>query len=120
MSGLGNLIAAAAVLSAAGALAAPAHLNDSQFIAAAHCQGLYDSHALGAADAKPFDAMMKAEGRYRPPEVIDFAEQARSEAMRAADHAGALAKTQMVSERDGACVAWTQGGASSGVASRAP
>lgn len=120
MSGLRNLIAAAAVLSAAGAFAAPAHLNDSQYIAAAHCQGLYDSHALGVADAKPFDAMMKAEGGYRSPDVIVRADQARSEALRAADHAGPLIKTQLVGERDGACLAWTNAAASGGMANRAP
>lgn len=120
MSGLGHLIAAAAVLSATGAFAAPAHLNDSQYIAAAHCQGLYDSHALGAADAKPFDAMMKSEGGIRSPDIIARADQARSDAMRAADHAGALVKTQLVGERDGACMAWTNGAASGGMANRAP
>jgi hypothetical protein len=110
MSGLGNLIAIAALASTGAALAAPTHLNDSQYIAAAHCQGLFDSRSLGAIDASQIDAVMKSEGAYRTPDVSDRADQARIEAKRSADHAGSLMKTQLSSERDGACQAWAHGG----------
>ncbi|HEY1449106.1 MAG TPA: hypothetical protein VGF33_11280 [Caulobacteraceae bacterium] len=94
-------------------MAAPAHLTDSQYIAAAHCQGLFDSRSLGAVDASGINAVMKSEGAYRGPEVADRADQARSDARRSADHAGSLMKSQLASERDGACQVWASGGGSS-------
>lgn len=121
MTGLGNLIAAATVLSAAGAFASPAaHLDDAQYIAAAHCQGLVDSRALGQSNATAFDAMMKNEGRYRDPSIFDRADEARSEAMRKASRASGFGKAQLVSERDGACMAWTHAATDGGLATRAP
>jgi hypothetical protein len=111
MSGLANLIAIAALASTGAALAAPTHLTDSQYLAAAHCQGLFDSRSLGAADASGINAVMKSEGAYRSPEVVARADQARSDAKRSADRAGALMKGQFASERDGACQAWAHGAA---------
>ena len=110
MSGLANLFAIAALASTSAAFAAPTHLSDSQYLAAAHCQGLYDSRSLGAADASGINAVMKSEGAYRSPEIADRAKQARSDARRSADHAGALMKGQLASERDGACQVWAHGG----------
>ena len=110
MSGLGNLIAIAALAASGAALAAPAHLNDSQYIAAAHCQGLFDSHALGAADASGINSVMKSEGAYRSPAIADRASEARTDARRSADRAGAGMKSQLASERDGACQVWAHGG----------
>lgn len=118
MSGLANLIAIAALASSGAALAAPTHLSDSQYLAAAHCQGLFDSRSLGAADASGINAVMKSEGAYRTPEVIARADQARSDAKRSADHAGALIKGQLASERDGACQTWAHDGASMTTAGR--
>ena len=109
MSGLGNLIAIAALASTGAALAAPSHLNDSQYLAAAHCQGLFDSHALGAVDASGINAVMKSEGASRLPEIAARADEARGAARRSADHAGALMKSQLAAERDGACQVWARG-----------
>jgi hypothetical protein len=110
MSGLGTLIAIAALASTGAALAAPTHLNDSQYIAAAHCQGLYESRSLGAVDASQINSVMKSEGASRTLDVADRADQARIEAKRSADHAGSLMKSQLSSERDGACQVWAHGG----------
>ena len=114
MFGLGNLIAIAALASTGAALAAPTHLNDAQYIAAAHCQGLYESRSLGAVDASQINSVMKSEGAYRSLDVADRADQARTEAKRSADHAGSLMKAQLASERDGACQVWANGSGAGG------
>ena len=62
MSGLANLFAIAALASTSAAFAAPTHLSDSQYLAAAHCQGLYDSRSLGAADASGINARHTNDG----------------------------------------------------------
>jgi hypothetical protein len=95
---------------ATAATASAAHLTDSQYIAAAHCQGLFDSHALGAADAHGINSLMKTESLYRGPEILDRADEARSEAKGEANRAGSLMKSQLVSERDGACQTWAKAG----------
>jgi hypothetical protein len=110
MSGLGNLIAIAALASTSAAFAAPTHLNDSQYIAAAHCQGLFQSRSLGAVDGSQINSVMKSEGSTRSVDVADRADQARMDAKRSADHAGSLMKAQLASERDGACQVWAHGG----------
>ena len=110
MSRLGNLIAIAALVSSGAALAGPTHLNDSEYIAAAHCQGLFNSRSLGSADASQINAVMKSEGATRSPDVADRADEARIEAKRSADHAGSLMKAQLASERDGPCQVWAHGG----------
>jgi hypothetical protein len=110
MSGLGNLIAIAALASTGAALASPTHLNDSQYIAAAHCQGLFESRSLGSVDASQINSVMKSEGATRSSDVADRADQARMDAKRSADHAGSLMKAQLSSERDGACQVWAHGG----------
>ena len=109
MSGLGNLIAIAALASTGAALAAPTHLSDSQYIAAAHCQGLFDSRSLGSVDASGINAVMKSEGATRLPDVLARADEARNDARKSADHAGSLMKSQLASERDGACQVWARG-----------
>jgi hypothetical protein len=113
MSGLGNLIAIAALASTGAAMAAPTQLSDSQYIAAAHCQGLFDSRSLGAVDASGINAVMKSQGATRLPDVLSRADEARAEARRSADHAGSLMKSQLASERDGACQVWARGNDSS-------
>ena len=85
------------------ALAAPAHYTDSQYIAAARCEALMTSDALGKVDSRGIDAMMKGESRARSPEVQDRADEARADAIRAVRHAGAYGKAQLVAERDGLC-----------------
>jgi hypothetical protein len=104
-----TLFAGAAALSTA-ALASSAKLSDSQYVAAAHCQGLFDSHALGPVDASAINAMMKSEGSYRTPEVSDRADEARNAALSKASHAGPGVRSDLISERDGACQVWAKAG----------
>jgi hypothetical protein len=113
MSTLRNLATAASILAGAAltagaALASGTHLSDSQFIAAAHCQGLYQARSLGPADAAGINAVIKSEGATRDPAVLDRADNARDEARQQADHAGAMMKTQYASERDGSCQVWAK------------
>jgi hypothetical protein len=53
---------------------------------------------------------MKAEGAYRTPDVLDRAEDARNQAMSKASHSGPSARSDLVSERDGACQTWAKAG----------
>lgn len=115
MSTLRNFTTAAAIvvgaaLAAGAALASGAHLTDAEYIAAARCQGLYQSRTLGPADATGINALMKSEGERREPVVLDRADSARQEARQQADHAGAVMKPQFASERDGACQVWAKNG----------
>jgi len=116
MSALRSAVTGVALLAATAlgttALASASHLSDSQYIAAAHCQGLFDSHALGAADASGINSLMKSEGAVRTSDVLDRADEARNEAKSSANRAGSLMKTQLVSERDGACEVWARAGGS--------
>ena len=118
MSAKRNLTLAVTMFAGAAALATAAFasgpkLSDSQYIAAAHCQGLYNSHALGSSDASTINALMKSEGAYRSPEVSDRADDARNQAMSRASHAGAGARSDLISERDGACQMWAKSSDSS-------
>src|SRR5579863_4254414 len=115
MSAHRNLTAAVAIAAGAAALATAAfasgpRLSDSQYIAAAHCQGLFASKSLGAADASAINSMMKSEGAYRTPDVLDRADGVRSQAMSKANHAGAGTRSDLISERDGACQTWAKVG----------
>lgn len=116
MSYFRNVVLSATLLTGAAALAtasfaATAHLSDSQYIAAAHCQGLFDSHALGPVDSSGIDTTMKSEGAYRVPEISDRADEARDRAKSMASHAGSAERSQLISERDGACQVWAKAGA---------
>jgi len=101
---------AGAVALATAALASGPKLSDSQYLAAAHCQGLFAAKALGPVDATPFNAMMKSEGAYRSPEISDRADEARRAARLQADDAGPGARSELISERDGACQVWARSG----------
>ena len=122
MSALRTAVTAVAMLAGVATLgtaasASDAHLTDSQYIAAAHCQGLFDAHSLGAVDASGINGFVKSEGAYRTPDVLDRAEQAKNDAMGKASRAGALARSGLVAERDGACQVWAKAG-NAGTASR--
>jgi len=122
MSALRNVFTATAMFAGAAILAtaataSDAQLTDSQYIAAAHCQGLFDAHNLGPVDASGINALVKTEGAYRTPDVLDRADQAKSDAMSRANRASPLAKSEFVSERDGACQVWAKAG-NAGSASR--
>ena len=122
MSALRTAVAAVAMLAGVStlgtaAVASDAHLTDSQYIAAAHCQGLFDSHSLGPVDASGINSLVKSEGAYRTPDVLDRADNAKTDAMGKASRAGALARSGLVAERDGACQVWAKAG-NAGTASR--
>ena len=107
-------IAALAMATATtAATARPTHLTDGQYLAVARCQGLSTSKALGPVDVSGLDALMKAEGRGRLPEVEDRADAARTDALRQAGHAGENAKSALIAERSNACQAYLAPGAAS-------
>lgn len=101
-------MAAGAAALATAAFASGPKLSDSQYLAAAHCQGLYESHVLGSADASAINALMKAEGAYRSREVSDRADDVRNQAITTANHSGPGARSDLISERDGACQVWAK------------
>jgi hypothetical protein len=91
------------------ALAAPTHLTDGQYLAAARCEGLMSSSALGKEDVSSIEAVLKSQSA--GPDLADRAEDARMTAERQAGHAGPQAKAALVAERDGVCQSYA-GGAS--------
>lgn len=97
------LILVAPLALSTAALAQPAHISDAEYIAAARCQGLMSSSALGRQDTRAVDAMMKAQSGARIDAVFDRADDARADAVRAASHAGAYGKAALIAERDGVC-----------------
>ena len=111
MSVTRNILIVAALVSTTAAVAATSHLSDSQYIAAARCQGLFNSSALGSTDASGINKVMKSEGAVRNSNVFQLAEDARTGASREAAHAAAQGRSALVSERDGACQVYTHAGA---------
>lgn len=111
MSTLKVLLIIAPLAMATAAAAAPDQFTDAQYIAAARCQGLMSSTALGKEDMSQVDAVMKAQSKARSPAVFDRADEARDNAQRAANHAGAYSKAGLIAERDGSCQAILGGGA---------
>ncbi|HEY2177357.1 MAG TPA: hypothetical protein VGH15_02140 [Caulobacteraceae bacterium] len=107
MSVIRNIVLVAALAATSAVLASPSQLSDSQYIAAARCQGLIGSHALGSSDSSAFDKMMKSEGATRTAAVFQMADDARSNASREARNASATGRSALVSERDGACQSFT-------------
>jgi hypothetical protein len=103
MSMLKALIMVGPLVLATAAVAGPDKFSDSQYIAAARCQALMSSSNLGAVDMHGVDAVMKMEGATRSPAVADRADTARSQAQRAASHAGPDGKGALIAERDGPC-----------------
>jgi hypothetical protein len=101
-------VVAASIAASSAAFAAPAHLNDVQYLTAARCDGLTASAALGKSDTAAIDAVLKSEGRSRSPEIMDRAEEMRADALREAGHAGPLARQGLIAERDRLCQAWVQ------------
>ena len=83
------------------ALAAPAHLDDIQFVAANRCLGLLSSKRLGTPDAAALKRLIDSQVAGRAPFIYDRADQAREDALRQADRGKQTAK--LTAERDGAC-----------------
>ncbi len=117
MSMFKGFVIAAAVAASTSVFASPTQMSDSQYIAAARCDGLADSKALSGGDAASMDAVLKAEGRSRTADVNARADEARSAAIREAGHAGPQGKAGLIAERDGACQAWAHSGSDMATAS---
>ncbi|HEY7901644.1 MAG TPA: hypothetical protein VIC25_10725 [Caulobacteraceae bacterium] len=115
-----QLAAAVAIFGAATlastAFASGSQLTDSQYLAAAHCQGLFDAKTLGSADASGIDSLMRSEGAYRAPEIADRAAEARGQALKMASRASVGSRNDLIAQRDGACSVWAKasGGVSGG------
>lgn len=112
MSVIRNMLMVAALASTTAAVAGTSHLTDSQYIAAARCQGLFNSAALGTTDSSGINKVMKSEGAIRDINVYQLGEDARTRASREARSAGGSGRSALVSERDGACQAYTHLGGS--------
>ena len=99
-----SLIAASLSAAAlAGVASAHPQLTDAQYLAAARCQALMSSSALGKVDSASIDAVLKSQASYRTPAVSDRADEIRQDAARAASHAGPNGKSALIAERDGPC-----------------
>jgi len=116
MSMLNGFIVAAALAASTAAVAQPAHLTDTQYLAAARCRALIASPALGKGDTSAIDSVLKTEGRSRVGAVYDRVDQVQSDAASAARRAEGEQKAKLVAERDGACQVYAQssGGAVTG------
>jgi hypothetical protein len=106
MSILKGIVIAASLTASSAVFAAPTQLSDAQYLAAARCQGLLTSSALGKQDASAIDSFMASQERGRSVQAIDQAAEARSDAIREASRAGPHGKAELISERDGVCQAW--------------
>ena len=100
-----SCLIAAALSSAALAGAASAHpqLSDAEFIAAARCQALMSSAALGKVDTTMIDGVLKAQSPYKIPAITVRADEMRTDTLRVASHAGHYGKAALIGERDGSC-----------------
>jgi hypothetical protein len=98
------LTAAALAVSAGSAMAAPAHLNDSQFLAANRCLGLATSRSLAAPqDAAALRKLVHDQSFGRVGFVYDRGDELRDDAMHDADRAGGDLRVRLTAERDGLC-----------------
>lgn len=113
---LKTLIVAASLALSTAAIAAPAHLTDSQYLTAVRCQALIASPALGRGDTGAVDALIKAERQGREGAVFDRADEMRADAVRQAGHAGPTEKAQLIAERSGVCQAYGGAGTTTAAA----
>jgi hypothetical protein len=97
-----TLIAAACAAAAPALADQPSHLSDSQFVEANRCLGLMTSKTLATPDAAAMQQLVKSQVGGRMAFIYDRADQARDDAQRQANHAGADNST-LVAERDGVC-----------------
>lgn len=98
-----SLIFVAPLALATAAFAQPSRYTDAQFIAASRCEALMTSASLGKQDSRALEARLKVEGAARTGDVMDRADDAREDALRAIGHAGPYARAQLIAERDGPC-----------------
>lgn len=111
---LKSFIVIASLAASTAAVAAPGHLTDGQYLAAARCRALIASPALGKGDTTAIDAVLRRQAAGRMSFVAEKADQVQLDAARAVGHADADAKAKLMAERDGACRVYA--GASSGAA----
>ena len=113
---LKTLIVVTSLAVSTAAVAAPAHLTDSQYLTAVRCQALIASPALGRGDTGGLDALIKVERQGREGAVFDRAAEARADAVRQASHAGPTEKAQLIAERGGVCQAYGGAGTTTAAA----
>jgi hypothetical protein len=101
-----TLIAVAALAATTGAMAAPSHMSDAQYLSAVRCQALMSSPALGKGDTAGIDQVLKAESGGRVDAISDRADEVRATALRQASHAGATGRAALIAERNDSCQAW--------------
>jgi|SRR5665213_871300 len=109
MSMLNGFIVAAALAASTTAVARPAQLTDTQYLAVARCRALIASPALGKQDTSAIDAEYKAQSLGRMPVALDRADEVQSDASRAARRAEGDQKARLIAERDGACQVFAAG-----------
>jgi hypothetical protein len=105
------LVALTCVAGAPALADQPTRLSDTQFVEANRCLGLMTSKTLGTPDAAAMQQLIKSQTGGRMEFIYDRADQARDDAQRQANHAGAD-NSSLVSERDGVCHALIGSGSS--------
>lgn len=113
-------IAASLTLSGTAFAAQGAHWTDGQYLAAARCEGLMSSAALGKEDDSAVVAAIKAQSGGRVIDIDARADEARTTAERQAAHAGPQQKAALIAERDSGMCASLAAGASTASISKAP
>ena len=119
MSFFKSLIIIAPLALSGAAFAQDVHFNDAQYIAAARCQALMSSSALGRQDTRAIDSRLASEDGMRVGAAYDQAGHARDDASRAALHSGAYGRAALRAERDGLCRSLTGGESLSATAEQA-
>ena len=99
------VVAAVLAAPAFAASAAPDPISDEQFIAANRCLALMDSKALGPVNDYAMKALIKAQTHGRDAMVWDLGDRAYDDAADAANRASGHAKSILIVERDGRCMA---------------
>ncbi|MCA0358137.1 MAG: hypothetical protein LCH78_15015 [Proteobacteria bacterium] len=90
--------------------AANAGVSNFQYLEAARCRGLASSENLGTLDTAAIDAFLRREGASRTLAVKASAQKKMSEAVKAAAAADGAKKSKLLSEREGVCAAYINGG----------
>src|SRR5437868_400360 len=103
------LVMAAPLVLSTAAFAQPSRVSDAEFIAAARCQALMASSALGRQDTRGIDQVLDAQSTARQSDVLLLADDARDDAQTAARQGGLHHRAQLAAVRDGVCQAFTGG-----------
>jgi hypothetical protein len=100
-----RLVFVALMAATASPAFAAARLTDSQFVQASRCRALAKASSLGASDAAPFDALIKAQRQGRADYIVGKAEDAAGAVSSQARRADEAVKAGLIAERDGPCQA---------------